>query len=293
MSTRPTLTAVIAEAGGNADPAETLQSLSKARVERALEIIVTGSAASQYPSASGENIRSIPTPVGALVPAQWAAGILAAEGPVVACLTTELVVAPGWDTVLLEAIRGGAVGAGSAIALAAHAPGAACGMYLVRFSPFLPRPGTRDDNAHAVPGDGAMYDRRAIMAHPDLLRDGFWEVEFHRRWLASGLRLVQTGDPFVEYRGCTPLTTGIATRFRHGAEYGATMVHNHGQGRLRHVFGAPVLPFVLAIRVIRKALRADISLGVILRGLVSLLGLTTAWSVGELFGALRPARRSA
>lgn len=292
-STRPVLSVVVAEARGITNPSATLQSLRAARASIKMEILVTGAAASQFPGGIGANVRGVPTPSGALVPVQWGAGIAAATGPVVACLTTELVVAPGWDAVLLDAIRGGAVGAGSAIALAPHAPAAACGMYLVRFAPFLPRPGTRDDNARAVPGDGAMYDRAAVIAHPDLLQDGFWEVEFHRRWLASGRRLMQTGDPLVEYRGQTPLTRGIATRFHHGAEYGATMVRDHGQGRPRHVLGAPVLPFVLAVRVLRKALRADISLGVILRGLVPLLGLTAAWSIGELFGAVRPARRSA
>ncbi|MBA2293176.1 MAG: hypothetical protein H0W15_12060 [Gemmatimonadales bacterium] len=284
---RPDLSVVIAEAAGVADPAATLQSLVAAQDSIDMEILVTGTAAGRFPSGLGDNVRGVPTAPDALVPVQWAAGIASAAGPVVACLTTDLTVTRTWAAVLHDAVVAGAVGAGSAIALPPDAPAAACGMYLVRFAPFLPRPGRSDDNARAVPGDGAMYDRSAIMEHPDLLENGFWEVEFHRRWLDAGGRLVQSGEPLVDYRGAPPLVAGMAVRFRHGAEYGATMIHAHGHSRLRHVLAAPALPFLLTGRVLRKALRADISPAVVLRGLIPIVGLTIAWSAGELIGALQ------
>ncbi len=65
------------------------------------------------------------------------------------------------------------------------------------------------------------------------------------------------------------------------------MIHAHRHSRLRHVLGAPALPFLLTGRVLRKALRADIPAAVILRGILPLVALTTAWSAGELIGALQ------
>lgn len=290
--TAPRLSVVIAEAGGwpAAEPA--LASVLVACRGIDTELILVRSQTSDLPTPPVEvPFQVVDTAPGTLVPVQWGAGVAISRGAVVACLTTELTVTPTWARQLLDTMQAGAVGAGSAIGLADAAAASTCGMYLVRFASFLPNTHRDRTIAREVPGDGAMYDRTAITEHDDLLRHGFWEVEFHRRWLGQGRRLVQSGDPMVVFHGRISLGGGMLSRYRHGVQYGASMVQSHGHGRLRHVLGAPVLPFVLTGRVLRRALQSDIPRSTVMRGLLPVLALATAWSAGECVGALQAWRR--
>lgn len=279
------LTIIVAEAPGHPELGPVLASLAATCTGLSTELIVVGVRAEPVPFvAPGVVARRILCTPDTLVPVQWGKGIAVAESPVVACLSTEFTVSSAWARTLLAALGGGSVGAATAISLAPEASATTTAMYLLRFAPFLPHPGQVAKPADNIPGDGAMYRRDQILAHPDLLAEGFWEIEFHRRWLATGECLSFDPGPLVAFRGPATLRDGVLLRYRHGATYGSTMVLRHSHSRMRHILLAPILPLVLTGRVARRAF----STKGFLRALPALLALTGAWSLGEAVGAIHP-----
>jgi len=191
----------------------------------------------------------------------------------------------------LALLGGDVMGAAGAVALRPGASTTTTAMYLLRFGMFLPRSGRTPSRVSNIPGDGAIYQRDRILEHPDLLAEGFWEVEFHRRWLDMGGELRFDHRPMVVYHGPATLGDAAKLRYRHGFTYGSTMVLRHRHSQMRHILSAPLLPALLTARIIRRATAAGG--GMVLattRALLPLLALTTAWSLGEAVGAARARR---
>lgn len=282
------LTAVVAEAHGWPGLGPTLSSIAESCHGLRVEVIVVAPREAAWSSeVEGMSCKWIRTASASLVPVRWGEGIAVASAPVVACLTTELAVLRSWAPTLLEGLRAGAVGAAGAIALAPGASAATTGMYLLRFGRFLPRSASRDEHARHLPGDGAVYLRDRVLEHADLLASGFWEVDFHQRWIAAGHRLSQESIALTCLHGSTTVRDGLALRYRHGLQYGKSMVQAHGSSRLRHVALAPLLPFVLTVRAMRRAAGSVTSPAVLARGVIPLLLFSAAWSAGEMLGAWR------
>ncbi len=164
-------------------------------------------------------------------------------------------------------------------------------MYLLRFAAFLPNP-ELPGPCRNIPGDGALYRRDQVLAHPDLLAEGCWEIEFHRRWLDAGETLHLEPVPLVQFHGPATLRDGMALRFRHGRGYGSSMVLRHRHSPWRHFLGAPLLPPLLIGRIARQVRATGGSWGMMARAFLPLLALTGAWAAGEAVGALTPGERS-
>ena len=102
------------------------------------------------------------------------------------------------------------------------------------------------------PGDGAAYRRDQIRAHADLLDERNWQLEFHRRWLASRKLLRFHPSPLVVHHGPVWLIAEMRLQYRYGPAYGSTVVLRHGHSRMRHILLAPSLPVVLTSRIARR-----------------------------------------
>ncbi len=135
------LSVVVAVAPGHPALVATVRSLEAALTGVDAEIIVVGGEA---PARAEHRLamRHITASDGTLVPVAWGVGIAAAEGDLVACLSTEFTVHPEWATALIPMLREEVVGAAGAIALAPHSSQPSTAMYLLRFAPFL-HPGRR------------------------------------------------------------------------------------------------------------------------------------------------------
>jgi hypothetical protein len=235
-------------------------------------------------------IRPVASAGDTLVPVHWGRGIVAARAPVVALLSTEFLPEPDWLEALLPLLGGSVVGAAGAPAVPATANTATTAMYLLRFSPFLPGAAAAVTSTADIPGDGACYRRADILPHGDLLEEGFWEASFHRRWIAEGLELLLLRRALITYCGGIPLKQAMRLRRRHGRHYGTTVVLRQRHTAIRHVAGAPLVPVVLTLRVLRRTVRTPAGAARTLRVIPALLALTSAWAVGEAEGALEAAR---
>ncbi len=225
-------------------------------------------------------------PPGTLVPVLWAHGMALARGEIIALSIGQCVVEPGWASALLAAIAGGAAGAGGALQLDRRASATDGAVFLLRYASF-----TRASvpAARAVPdiaGDNAAYRHDLLAAHADSWRDGFWEIDFHRRLDPANGDLLLIPGAVATFRSRARLSTYLKQRLEHGKHFGGWRVGARRDQRVRLILAAPLVPFVLMGRIARRAGAAGM-LRTFLTSLPQLFLLASAWALGELLGALR------
>lgn len=279
------ISVIVAEAQGQPDLQPTLASVERACAGLNAEVLVVRpSVRPPLPPSPALTIRELATEVGTLVPQRWGVGVRAAVAPVFACLTSEFTVQPDWARGLLEVLATGAVGAAGAIELGPGAGTTAAAAYLVRFSPYLPGPGSEPRQVSNIPGDTAAYSRDAVAAFPDLLAEGFWEVQFHHRFAANGLKLLLLPRPLAIFWPRRGLRASLLLRYRHGREFGITRVTRNRDSVLRLLLGSPLVPVVLVSRIVRRS-AAGGRIGLAIRAFPALAMISVAWAWGEAAGA--------
>ncbi len=265
-------------------------------------VLPAGATALWGDNVADPHVRCVRAEVGALTPVMWGTGLRAATGRVVAFTTAQMQVSAAWAGALLGAINtgvdAGVVGTGGPIALQAPARSSSAderagaradAAMLVRFHAFLPGRWPRVMSAHDIPGDNAAYLRAHLVEHEDLLRNGFWEVEFHRRFARAGKQLLMVPTALATAQGMANLHALREQRYAHGVAFGIARVARHGHSMLRIVLAAPLVPLVLLVRIARGARAAGVDPRRVRRALPAMLGLTISWAAGEAVGALRAA----
>jgi hypothetical protein len=292
MTDIPELSVVLACARESAPAGPSLEALRIACRGTTAEVIVVYAGGLPLPATEGEGtlpaLRTVAGAADALVPELWAQGAEAARGEVVAFTIPECRVPPTWAAALVAAVRGGAAGAGGGFALAEDADLVTRGTYFLRYSAYPPvsAPETRGE----IAGDNAAYAGAALRRRRESLAAGFWEVEFHRLIRAEGARLIMTPGAVATFHGPVRLGALWRQRLRHGRRFGAWRVRELGHAPWRVVAAAPLVPAVLAARVLHRLRGRPALLRRALPALPVLLTLGTAWACGEALGALGAGR---
>ena len=292
----PEVSVVLAIAGDAASMVSVFAALQQGCGDVSAELIVVTAGAARYEGLSLSpftKTRVEYCSAGTLTPVLWGTGLRLARGQVVAFTTEQMRVDRGWARALRDAVLAGASGAGGPIALGAGTSLATTAAYFLRYSAFSSDAWPTEGPAHDVAGDNAAYDRQATMRHADLVKEGFWEMEFHRRFERDGLHLKMIPAARATLVGPLFLATMFGQRFSHGREFGSTRVLRHGASRAKIVLSAPLVPLVLLLRIGRRVLRMSNNRMRFLWSLPGLTILAVAWAAGEAAGALRRGPRSA
>ena len=248
------------------------------------EILVADASADDSARIARESLpaaRVLSLPPGALVPSLWGAGLREARGRVVAFTIAQCVVDPGWARALLEGIRGGAAGVGGRLGVRSGTSATGRATFYLRYSAWLSIP---DGPAVEIPGDNAAYDHEALRSVRDSSGAPFWEVEAHARFRAAGRRLVVHPGATAWFTDDTALATMAARRFAHGRHSGSFRVRSGIRTRWQMVLGAPLVPFVLLVRVARRVARAPGHRTGFASSAGAFLVLAAAWAAGEAIG---------
>jgi hypothetical protein len=232
-------------------------------------------------------------PAGTLTPVLWATGLRVARARAIAFTSEQVRVTPTWARTLLSSLASGAVGAGGPIELGPDSDGATAATYFVRFSAFSPQTWPAPTQVRDIPGDNAAYRREALLRHPDLLEDGFWEVEFHRRFEREGSYLQMEPAARARLVGPVPFGPMLRQRYRHAREFGSSRVKRHGERPLKLLLSAPLVPPLLLVRMARRVLPAARERRLFLGALPWIVLLSTAWAAGEAVGAVGAGVRGA
>jgi hypothetical protein len=265
---------------------ECLSALSVACAGIATEILVVDASAddsARIAREAGSGVRVISLPVGSLVPALWGMGVREARGRVVAFTIGQCIVEPGWARALLEGLGAGAVGVGGRLDVRRGTSATGRATFFLRYSAWLSVP---DGPAQEIAGDNAAYDLAALRRVRDSESAPFWEVEAHARFRQLGQGLVIHPGATAWFTDDTSLGTMAARRFAHGHHSGSFRVRSGIRTRWQMVFGAPLVPVVLLVRVARRVVRAPGHLLGFVSSLGAFMVLAAAWAAGEALGGL-------
>ena len=285
------LSVVLAAAGGGPSMRAALAAIQRGCDEPSTEVIVVmidGSDPGDLSTNKFVEVRVAYRAAGTLTPVLWGAGLELSRGSIVAFTTDQMRVPPHWGRALCAAITGIVVGTAGPIDLDPDADAATAAAFFARFSSFTPERWPGASLVRDIPGDNAAYRREVVVRHRDLVREGFWEAEFHRRFERDGLELRIVPGACATLVGPVSFGTLVGQRFRHGREFGASRVTRHGASRLRLLLSAPVVPLVLLARFGRRAFAVPRNRGRFITAFPWLVVLAMWWAAGEAVGALRP-----
>jgi glycosyltransferase involved in cell wall biosynthesis len=248
------------------------------------EIVVADASSDESARVARETLpsaRVITLPAGTLVPALWGAGLREARGRVVAFTIAQCIVEPSWARALLDGIETGAAGVGGRLAVRRGTSATGRATFYLRYSAWLSVP---DGPAHEIAGDNAAYDHESLRSVREPAGGPFWEVEAHARLRDAGRTLIVHPDATAWFTDDTALGTMAARRFEHGRHSGSFRVRTGIRTRWQMVVGAPLVPFVLFVRVARRVARARGHMAGFASSLGAFFVLATAWAAGEAIG---------
>lgn len=231
----------------------------------------------------GGTVSQFAFPEETLVPILWSEGIKRARGNRVALTTAQFVPDHKWIYHLQAADLDRWVGVGGTIDNDLRSSARNWAIFFLRYSAFAPplRLGETDE----IPADNAIYDRAAVLEHQDLLKEGFWEPSFHRRFRAAGRALSIDPDMLVVHHGTVSARGFAHQRFLHGMSYGTERAERGSRGRnLMLLLSSPLVPPLLLGRIVSRIGKKPQYRGKLLPALPWLIWFTLAWSAGETRG---------
>ena len=282
----PSLSVVVAAWEDDAGLVECLESLA-AQHEDGTEVIVVSSA----PCAAAlkdrfAGVAWVEAARDLSVPALWRLGMERAGKDVVALTTAHFTPAADWVPVIRRShSRLESPAIGGPIEPPEDGGVVAWATYFLRYSAYVP--GAREESRQDLAGDNASYKRAAVLSAPDLLRDGFWEQEFHRRLLRAGATLTFVPQMRVRQSGSFGFRPFLLQRFQHGRRFGLTRLRDRGPWtRALYVAASPLVPAIVLAKVTARVVGNGKHLGRFVAALPVLACFVVAWAAGEAAGYL-------
>lgn len=224
---------------------------------------------------------------GALIPEMWREGFLAATGTWVATLTAHCPPNADWllralDLVSREATEHHAAFGGAIIA-DPSADRVALAVHLLRYA--NAGPARARQHVDDLSADNALYRRAAVMECTDLLPEGFWEPNYHRRFLSRGLVMENIPDLIVVHRNRYSAAEFRQQRRQHGRVFGRH--RSEGQPRWAQwamFLASPAALPVFAFKQTRKVLSIPTLRSALPWAAVPFYGFIASWCLGEIYG---------
>lgn len=233
------------------------------------------------------DIRLVPCEPDALIPEMWRNGFWEAKGTWVATLNNHCPPNSDWLPRAMLLISADAeeyhAAFGGAIIADPDTDNVGRGIHLLRYANG-DLAGAREQ-VEDISADNAIYRREAVLANSDLLSEGFWEPNFHRRFLSAGLVMENVPDLIVVHKNCYSAAEFRLQRLRHGRVFGRHRSEGCPRWMQWTMFLASPAAFpVFAVKQTRKvlsrpSLRSDLS-----RAALPFYSFLASWCIGEAFG---------
>jgi hypothetical protein len=291
VATEPELSVVVASVSGWPYLAACLEALERQGED--IEVLVADAAGFATPTRVAERfprvrLLSFHSPM--TVPQLRAAGIFAARAPYVAVIEDHCNVRGGWAQRLLAAHREGHPVVGGAVCNAAAPTIRNWAAFLAEYSSCMPPlPG---GVVEGVPGMNVSYDRDAIAAMADLLREGRWEGWLHARLIDSGFELWSEPDAALDHMKNFSFRELFAQGYHFSRTYAGMRNDDVGRQRWLRALASPLLVPLMYRRVRRNVTRTGAHQREFARAKPLILLYLAVWAAGEAAGGLFGAGRS-
>ena len=287
----PQLSVVVASVNGLPYLADCLDALDRHAPDA--EVIVSDSTDAETRELVAERfprVRLISFDEPMTVPELRAAGIFASSAPYVALIEDHCNVLKGWADRLLEAHEAGHPVVGGPIRNAADRRVRDWAAFLCEYSPYLQpaRAGSVDD----LPGMNVSYDRKAVAAIDDLLREGRWESWLHARLLERGFELWSEPEALLDHAKDFGVREFLSQRYHYSRAYAGMRNPELGWKRALYALGSPLLVPLMYRRIVRNVARTGRYRRELARATPLILLYMVVWVGGEAIGYLFGGGRS-
>jgi glycosyltransferase involved in cell wall biosynthesis len=216
------------------------------------------------------------------VPELRAAGISAATAPVVALIEDHCLVAPGWGERLVAGHRAGYGVVGGPIRNVATRRVRDWAAFFCEYSAVM-EPMPRGPVA-GLPGMNVSYDRDALAAIEDLLREGRWENWLHPRLQQRGFELWCEPGAVVEHDKDFDFGEFLSQRYHYSRSYAGMRNPELGRRRPLYALATPLLVPLLYYRMARNVFPRGRARRQFVLATPLILLYVTVWAFGELVG---------
>lgn len=281
--TPPELSVVIASVNGLPYVDHCLESLASFAPE--VEVIVADSTDDETRAKLAEtwpSVRLLTFEQPQTVPALRAAGVFAARAPAVALIEDHCRVTPSWASSVTTAHAAGHSVVGGPIRNVATRRIRDWAAFFCEYSRFMEPlvEGPIDD----LTGMNVSYDRAALAAVDDLLREGRWETWLHPRLRERGFELYCAAAMVLEHDKDFGLGEFLSQRWHYSRSYAGMRNATLGGKRWLYALGAPLLPPVLYYRIARNVFARGQYGRQFLLATPLVVAYTITWAIGEAVG---------
>jgi hypothetical protein len=260
-----------------------------ARLGAKLVLARAGPEEEAFPPGTAAGCRIVRLPAGASLPAIRGLGLAHAEGDWVALTEDHCLADPDWLEAFATAASSDVQVLGGSMGNARRSRMLDCGAFFAEYG-FYGATRTRSHQPPPITQANAAFHRSVVGDVAKWAQEGSWEDVIHGRLHAGGrgFRLVPTAT--IRQNDIYGLWSFSRDRFEHGRDYASIRIRGlSGWRRMAYLVGTPLLPALLAGRIIRSVHSEERQY--LPRGLPAMLAFLTAWSVGEAAGyAWGPAR---
>ncbi len=216
------------------------------------------------------------------IPELRAAGIFASTAPFVAVIEDHCRVTPGWAEAAVDAHERGHAVVGGPIRNVVTERARDWAAFFCEYSAFMePLP---EGEAQALTGMNVAYNRDAIAAMEDLLRQGRWEGWLHARLQERGVGLYCAPEMVLEHDKDFGLGEFLSQRWHYSRSYAGMRNESLGRRRWLYALGAPLLPPVLYWRMARNVFARGRRRREFLVATPLILLYVCVWAAGEAVG---------
>jgi len=216
------------------------------------------------------------------VPELRAAGILAATAPYVAVIEDHCNVTEKWAERIVAAHRAGHAAVGGPVRNVVTERARDWAAFLCEYSTYMEpaEAGPVDD----LPGMNVSYDRSALAAIDDLLREGRWESWLHAGLRARGFELWLEPDAVIDHAKDFGFREFLSQRYHYSRSYAGMRNPDLGAKRVAYALGSPLLAPLMTYRVARNVLGRRRHAADLARATPLILLYSSVWAGGEAIG---------
>ena len=281
--TTPPLSVVVASVNGLPYLADCLQALERHAPEA--EVVVadwTDEATRRVVRDRWPRVKLLSFDEPMTVPELRAAGIFAATSSHVAVIEDHCDVLPEWAPGIIAAHARGHPVVGGSIRNARTRRLRDWAAFFCEYSAFMEPADT--GVVDGLPGMNVSYDREALAAIDDLLREGRWESWLHPRLQQRGFKLWCDPAIVLDHAKDFGFSEFVSQRYHYSRSYAGIRNAELGRKRLVYALGSPLLVPLAYLRIARNVRARPRYRSAFRRATPLILVYTVVWAFGEAIG---------
>tara|TARA_R110001592_G_scaffold5535_2_gene30489 strand:+ start:17149 stop:18039 length:891 start_codon:yes stop_codon:yes gene_type:complete len=237
----------------------------------------------QYLTMKADNIQWLLCAENSLIPHMWRDGIKESQADIVAFTTAHFIPSNNWVETALLMDMDKYVAVGGSIRQTKTASCCDWAIYIQRYINFMPS--RKTEIVSDVAADNAIYRKKDILQEAKLLKQGFWEPSFHRKFVSANKCLLFEPSLEIIHKNQYSKVEFFKQRFAHGIAFGRERSKRLSTfKRSIMLLLAPGIPLIFLRKLYRATKHQKILRSKFVSSFLCLCYFILGWSLGEVVG---------